>query len=197
MNDAPEYLDVYARGYPECAQWRASLLRQLRTLGTVDHLVVARSWKYGSYVMQGDRRLAGAQATAAWREGAGPVQQALTSIAPDVVLLADGPRAPGDIPTCLSEHVGDPSACAFPRQGHTALDAPLTRAEKAAATGRGGIRFVDPTDLICTTTSDRCPAVTADGTIVYRDDSHMTATFSRSRSTPLAALLDLDAHRRP
>jgi hypothetical protein len=197
MNDAPEYLDVYARAYPECAQWRASVLSRLRTLGTVDHVVVARSWKYGSYLMDGDRRLTGAQAIAAWRDGAAPVQEALTALAPDVVVMSDGPRAPGDIPTCLSEHVDDPQACAFPRQGHIRRDAALTEAEKAPAQGRGGIRFVDPTDLICATTSDRCPAVTSDGTIVYRDDSHMTATFSRSRATALEELLDLDGHRRP
>jgi len=196
MNDAAQYLDVYDRPYPECQRWRTSLLQRLGEVDRVDRIIVARSWKYSDYLMLGDTRVKGDAAMEAWQRGAGPVLQRLSSISPDVVVLSDGPRAPADVPTCLSEHVGDPAACSFPRRGHTALDEPLSIAEHRAARRLDGIRFVDPTDILCPA-GVRCPVVTGDGIIIYRDDSHMTATFSAGRADELGNLLGPVKRRSP
>jgi hypothetical protein len=50
-----------------------------------------------------------------------------------------------------------------------------------------GIVVLDPTDLVCDT--DPCSVVTLDGTIVFRDGHHLTATFSDKAADGLAELL--------
>ncbi len=192
VNDTDLYLDVYDRAYPECGAWRTSVQQRLSTLRNVDHLIVARSWKYSDYLMKGGQRIKGdAAVSATWRAGAAQTFDRLTRISPDVLVLRDGPRAGSNIPTCLSSHPRDPHACGFERSGHTHLDNVLTTAEREAAKHRSGVRFADPTDLICGK-ADRCPAVAPSGVVIYRDDSHMTQTYSRSLAPRLADAFRLD-----
>jgi hypothetical protein len=192
VNDTDLYLDVYDRAYPECASWRTSVERRLDSLGKVDHLIVARSWKYSDYLMQGGQRVKDETAVStAWKAGAARTFDRLARTSDDVLVLRDGPRAGGNIPTCLSSHPRDPRSCGFERSGHSHLDDVLTEAERAAAKDRSGVRFADPTDLICGK-ADRCPAVTPGGVVIYRDDSHMTRTYSRSLAPRLAEVFGLD-----
>jgi hypothetical protein len=192
VNDTDLYLDVYDRAYPECRAWRSSVEQRLSTLGSVDHLIVARSWKYSDYLMKGGQRIKNdAAISATWRAGAAQTFNRLTRISHDVLVLRDGPRAGSNIPTCLSSHPRDPQSCGFARSGHTHLDNLLTKAERSAAAQRSGVRFADPTDLICGK-ADRCPAVAAGGVVIYRDDSHMTRTYSRSLAPRLADAFGLD-----
>ena len=101
VNDTDLYLDVYDRAYPECRAWRNSVEQRLSTLGSVDHLIVARSWKYSDYLMQGGQRIKGdAAISATWRAGAAQTFDRLTRISHDVLVLRDGPRAGSNIPTC-------------------------------------------------------------------------------------------------
>ena len=85
-----------------------------------------------------------------------------------------------DVPECLSRHENDASQCSFPRAGHTYLDEPLAKAEKAAAPE--AVRFVDLTRRLCP--GDVCQVVEGD-TVMYRDNHHLTTSYSKSLAEPL------------
>ncbi|MDQ1695511.1 MAG: hypothetical protein QOJ03_864, partial [Frankiaceae bacterium] len=90
-------------------------------------------------------------------------------------VLRDVPKPAADIPACLAAHGQDARPCSFSRDfAFTRADA-LYGAEKAAAVP--GARFLDLDDLLCP--GDPCPVIAADGTIIYRDAHHLTATISR------------------
>jgi hypothetical protein len=93
------------------------------------------------------------------------------------VVLADVPRTWFDAPACLSRRAARlplASDCTYDREeslswtGATAL--------RQAAHGLP-IRVVDMNDQICPT--PRCEVV-RNGAIVFTDDNHLTASFSRS-----------------
>jgi len=195
--DAHVWVDVYKRPYPECDRWQDSLYEQLRRSEHFDLLVVGASWKYVSHLMDGDRRLYAADTVeAAWAADTLATLPRLTAVADRVVLLRDGPRAPSNVPRCLSEHDDDPAACAFTRAGHVHLDEVLYAATKdaladygrAAPAARPRVQVVDPTPLICGI-NGTCPVVTPAGLIIYRDDSHLTQTFSTSIGKRFADLM--------
>ena len=66
------------------------------------------------------------------------------------------------------------------RAGHTYLDEPLAKAEKAAAPQ--AVRFVDLTRRLCPELV--CPVVEGD-TVMYRDNHHLTMSYSESLAEPL------------
>ncbi|WP_426623229.1 acyltransferase family protein [Leifsonia sp. McL0607] len=92
-----------------------------------------------------------------------------------VVVMADTPYEPQDVPNCVAVHPEHQSAvCAGPRA--TALDGrsqPLLQAAKAVK----GVTVLDLSDELCTSTD--CPVVIG-GVIVYKDRHHLTQTYARS-----------------
>jgi peptidoglycan/LPS O-acetylase OafA/YrhL len=99
-----------------------------------------------------------------------------------VVSIRDAP-APGiDIPECVIQNTERLTRCSFPRAG--AL--PAVTSEVLATEGLAGSRVLDLTDAICPTNT--CPAV-IDGILVYRDNNHLTATYSATLSRHFAASL--------
>jgi hypothetical protein len=101
------------------------------------------------------------------------------------VVLSDSPRPEVDVPACLSQHRNNPGRCKTPRD--KALFRWHTELEKRAARDAGA-PFIRSTRWIC---PDKRCAVIAWRRLMYRDDHHLTATFSRFLSTQLdAALID-------
>jgi hypothetical protein len=97
--------------------------------------------------------------------------------------MVDTPRTNTDIPGCIAEHPTDVRACALSRA--TAFTRYFgVREQRAAELSGAGV-----VDLI----PEICPAmpcqVVHDGMIVYRDNHHLTATFSASLGPALAAAL--------
>ena len=92
-----------------------------------------------------------------------------------VLAIRDNPDASiggvPDVPSCVEQH-GDDAACDFP-ESKGLLDDPVARA--AATTP--GVRLVDPTAMFCT--DGTCPTVIG-GVVVYRQQQHITQTYSRS-----------------
>jgi hypothetical protein len=97
------------------------------------------------------------------------------------LVMIDTPRTSVDIPGCIADHPADLRACALPRATAFTTLFGAREARVAELTGAGVI------DLIPAV----CPAmpcqVIRDGMITYRDNHHLTATFSAS----LAAQLDV------
>jgi len=99
-------------------------------------------------------------------------------------ILADTPISRYDVPSCLSGHLRDVRDCATDR-AYAFGSKPNVREQVAAE--RSGAAFVDLSDVICPG-DGACPAV-LDGMIVYRDDHHLTATFSAALAPILGGRL--------
>jgi hypothetical protein len=97
--------------------------------------------------------------------------------------MIDTPRTSVDIPGCIAGHPADIRACAIPRA--TAF----TRLFGARETRIAELTAIGLIDLIPAV----CPAmpcqVVRDGMITYRDNHHLTATFSASLTPELAEAL--------
>ena len=95
------------------------------------------------------------------------------------VILVDTPDPGRDVPACLSKHPSDIRACLFMQDD--ADNREIGIAERVAA-DVSGARLIDLTANICT----EWPCSPISGSVlIYRDEDHMTATFSRSLAAPL------------
>ena len=95
------------------------------------------------------------------------------------VILVDTPDPGRDVPACLSKHPSDIRACLFTQDD--ADNREIGIAERVAA-DVSGARLIDLTANICT----EWPCSPISGSVlIYRDEDHMTATFSRSLAAPL------------
>ncbi len=90
-----------------------------------------------------------------------------------VTFIDDIPIPNADTPTCVADHLADVTKCTF------ALKAAYTYPARHEAIGAGvksaGFPMVDPQQWLCNTS--RCPAVVGN-LLVYRNSTHMTATYS-------------------
>ena len=87
------------------------------------------------------------------------------------------PDPHSSVPTCLSAHLDDATACAPTRSA--AVNGGGIAAEQAA-TSAGGGHYADLTDLFCT--PDRCPVIVGN-TLVFRDDNHVTTEYAQTAGT--------------
>jgi len=94
-------------------------------------------------------------------------------------ILVDTPDPGRDVPACLSKHPSDIRACLFTQDD--ADNREIGVAERVAA-DVSGARLIDLTANICT----EWPCSPISGSVlIYRDEDHMTETFSRSLAAPL------------
>ncbi|MFG3524363.1 acyltransferase family protein [Nocardia nova] len=167
------YLD---REYTECEQWRGQVLNRLRN----EHprlIVLDMSRRYGGDFgfVSYDR---------AWVESLGRLVAQLRAIGSAVLVLGPIPDPHTTVPTCLSEHLDDATACA-PARPAGVNDAGVA-AEQAATTAGGG-QYADLTPLFCTAT--RCPVIVGN-TLVFRDDNHLTVSYAQTLEPAIGALTD-------
>ena len=176
VQDTP-VLKVNRSDYPGCTAWREELMLRLSELPRLDAVVVGRASRYDRLLQDTDGSRASEEDVAPiWEAASRRTFEELRRYADDVVVMRDIPQPGSDVPACLSENPRDLRRCDFPREGNILVDQSLTGAEERAAEGMAGVSFVDMTEEICPV--DPCPAVTRDGTIMYRDDDHLSATFS-------------------
>jgi peptidoglycan/LPS O-acetylase OafA/YrhL len=94
-------------------------------------------------------------------------------------ILVDTPDPGRDVPACLSKHPSDIRACLFTQDD--ADNREIGIAERVAAEVSGAT-LIDLTANICT----EWPCSPISGSVlIYRDEDHMTETFSRSLAAPL------------
>jgi hypothetical protein len=164
------------REYSECEQWRDQIIARLQT-------------EHPRLVVLGMSRLYGAgygfkSYDAAWVESLKLLVGQLRATGAKVLVLGPVPDPRSTVPTCLSAHLDDATACSPMRS--VAMNRSGIAAE-AAATGAGGGRYADVTQLFCT--ADRCPVIIGN-TLVYRDDNHATMEYTRLLAPVLGALVD-------
>ncbi|WP_353809238.1 acyltransferase family protein [Agromyces sp. SYSU T00194] len=101
------------------------------------------------------------------------------------IAIRDTPRFEWTVPTCVSEHPDDLSACGRARDDIFAAEDPLL----SAADVPESTVAIDMTDSFCT---DRCEPVVGD-VLVYRDRDHFSATYGRTLEEPLERALRAQA----
>jgi len=171
--DAP----VLYRGAPapKCTEWNANVQAELATIKP--SAVFVSNINYQLEMVSendNDRELTAAMARS-WATVAGTGTQ--------VYVLRDTPASKFNPADCLAGHLDEPQLCATPRdeafgkRGVAQLDAAAV----------SPVTVIDITASVCP--SDPCAPVIG-GVMVYRDKTHMTATYSRSlgpilnRATP-------------
>jgi SGNH domain-containing protein len=159
------------REYLECARWRVAVVALLRQLQPDVVMVSSSRWVHPVFAIDAD---AGRQADA--------MARMLSALPGRVVLMADTPLSSVDVPACLARAPAAPDLCAT--AARDALAEQLLRDGPAAE--RSGATLIDPTPWFCG--PQVCPAV-IDSTIVYRDEHHVTATFSRTLAQRIDAAL--------
>jgi peptidoglycan/LPS O-acetylase OafA/YrhL len=190
--DMPEMTNARRRRYyAECARYREAMMQ--RILKMKPNAVILASW---DHYMPLDGQSSAWQVTpAAWARGLRRTYIRLSTASIRTVAIRDVPHTPFDAPSCLSRRAGRlPFAppCDYDRS--SALS-PLAIAAQNSAIRGTSVRLIDMNDQICATT--RC-SVVRNGLVVFTDDNHLTASFSRSIApalgTRLARATGLDAH---
>jgi hypothetical protein len=162
------------RTYTECDTWRQQVIGRIAALkpdlvflsdaeNVVDASVSPQTWSADTLTTM-----------AAIRSSSGA----------KVELLQDVPVPAYDMPTCVAQHLSSVTACTFPVS--KAYSFPARHRELAKDAAAAGYPVIDPLSWICT--ADTCPAIVGN-ILVYRDDTHLTATFSAWLAPRVSPLL--------
>lgn len=167
--------------YANCTQWRGEIIDHLTA--THPRLVVLSVWRgYGGSGLGWEPGFT--SYAPEWMESMTRLVRQLGSTGAEVLVLGPIPNPHSMVSICLSDHLDDATACSVPRS--KAVNEAGIAAE-SAATGAGGGRYVDLTGLFCT--ADRCPVIVGD-TLVYSDQTHVTAAYSRLLAPVMGLLAD-------
>jgi peptidoglycan/LPS O-acetylase OafA/YrhL/cellulose synthase/poly-beta-1,6-N-acetylglucosamine synthase-like glycosyltransferase len=150
------------RPYRECLQWRASTLRRIARLRP-DRVIVSQS------DLVPGTKLGNTQ----WADATVSVVRGLQSAKLQVGYILDTPYPATNVPECVANHLDDVGACVFKRDKayrYTGRHETMTQTLAAA-----GVTTVEPADWLCTVSD--CPVIVG-GTLVYRDDSHLSTSYS-------------------
>jgi peptidoglycan/LPS O-acetylase OafA/YrhL len=162
------------REYSQCDVWRENAFERIEaTAARSTTVVVAGDTAYVPYGPDGEE-LHGDAAAAAMETGLLSTLERIHAGGRRTVVITDTPGAPDEIPACISEHLHDFEACAFPQ--HRGPDVTF---ERRATRRAQGSHLIDLTPEICP--QHLCRAVIGNA-LTYRDDSHLTATFAATLS---------------
>ena len=165
---------VTNRVYDACDQWRPNALAYIDSLHPA--LVV--------FPMLSRRTVVGRPGPAglkAWHDGLGASIDNVRFAGAKALVLGDVPKMNGQkMPECLSAHSANIGACGVARAAGVKQERLMTI---ASAANEHGASFVDVSNWFCTEST--CPPV-IDGIVVYRDEHHLTDTFSRHRAPQIA-----------
>jgi peptidoglycan/LPS O-acetylase OafA/YrhL len=166
----------------QCVQWNRQVLRWFARHPEVTTVFVSQISGGTGVVAPGRDQLA------AQREGYLRAWKSLPSTVAHLVVLHDTPKVLGDTDTCvqraLEAHRRAGPACSVPRRAALREDSAATAAKRLRSPR---VSVVDLTRFFCDRSS--CPPVIG-GALVYKDQNHMTETFSRSLAPYLDAAVD-------
>ena len=168
------------RAYDECDSWRSSVLEELAR--TPPALVVAAGTRTDSLVDRSTgQAIDPARAGAEWRAGWDRTLTALGKADVPVAVLRDTPWPGKDMAV-----VRGPARVGAERVRPLTQGARRPGVRRRDSRGLPTAHGIDLTDVICA--PGRCPA-TQGKYLVYRDESHLTATFARALAPYLDARL--------
>ena len=183
----------FARYYRECGRYREAMLRRIIAMRPA--AVVLSSWDH--YMPLDGKSEDWQVSPSMWERGLRRTYARLAAAGIHTIALRDVPRTGFDVPSCLSRRAARlPLAreCTYERA--TSVASLAVAAQDRAAAGLPVI-LVDMNDQVCDT--PRCQVV-RNGAIVFTDDNHLTASFSRSIAPALglriAAAMDAPVQAR-
>lgn len=153
-----------------CRTWRTRALRWIRS-HRQDLVIVANSRGYKLLDSRG-KRLGRNAADAAWERGLARLLARMPT-RPRLLVLGDVPVPGRSVPACLRANPRNISAC---QRTRAASSLPGRDAAEQAAAADNGAVFRSPGDWVCS--YDPCPVIMG-RVMMWRDKSHLTATFSR------------------
>lgn len=161
--------------YEQCRDWTGAVLERL-TSDPPDYLLTSQG--QGKGVDSG-----GGTSERAMVAGLRDIWATVTSRGTKVIVIANnsGPPHGLQVYECVATHPDNLSACAFDRAPSSAANA-----QHAAVRGLDDVEIVDLSDAICPT--ERCAPVIGN-VLVYRQGSHITATYIETLIPRLAASL--------
>lgn len=157
------------RDYTECYDWRESAWQWIDD-NKPDMIVTSAaifSPREGDFT---DRWVAGVEQTT----------KRMVATGVPVVTIADTPYPKQDIPSCLAENVRKVQDCTLSPE--EAYSDPERRRRSEAAAVDAGSQIIDPRSWFCSETE--CSVIVGNVPL-YSDNSHMTATYSRTLATVL------------
>jgi hypothetical protein len=172
--DLPIYSPILKRDYTECEAWRPLVVQRLIDARPDLTIVSSDRWLPTQVKRDADPT----------RQGEA-MARLLNQIPGAIAILGDTPASRVDVPVCLSQNLSDITRCATSRI--EAFGRQKLVRERAAARAADAT-VIDLSNAICPT--DPCQAVVG-GTIVQRDDHHLTATFAASLAGRLEAALPI------
>ena len=166
-----------AETHPDCAAWSQRVLDEVRSDASVDAVVVATNNDAAQYLVTDG---ADAAAIDAVRANVAANLASLVAAGKAVLAVGDVPRLASPAPECVDLHHREYDPCGFPRaQGEEHGN---IVAEAARLTPGVGSQSLLP--YLCD--ADRCH-VAIGGVVVYIDEHHLSASFSRSLGPYLGA----------
>lgn len=168
--------------YGQCARWREAMID--RIIATRPQAVILSNFDH--YVRYFGPPAIWQVSMDEWRVGLRRTFERFDQAGIKVIVMRGTPRTPFDPPVCLSRRAAKlpfARACVYDRA--RAFSPPAIQAQNEAARGLN-VSFIDMNDQICAT--PRC-AVVKQGTILFTDDNHLTASFTRSAAPVLGVRL--------
>ncbi len=169
-----------AASISSCTVWGRSVLRAVAKDPAISTVVFAdftQTYLTTSSV-PGSRMITSGDFISAW--------EPLVAAGKKVVALRDTPNAGFvNVPQCVAIHRSQYDPCTTART--KALLSPAKDPLVTAAGKVPGVSLADPTSVFCGPTT--CHSVIG-GLVVFFDDTHMTATFSRTMSNVIGSALD-------
>lgn len=176
-------VEVLLRGsspYTTCSEWNRLLHDKLTDPATrPDALVVSSSM----YAPAENKSASSADLVAVFGDGLAATWGSYMASGLPVVVLEDTPRPSEDVPACVLENPERLTVCGFERT--EALNYASRLAQERAAL-QSGAAIIDLFDWICP--GDMCAPVIGN-VLVYRDNNHLSATYSSTLAGPLGAAL--------
>jgi peptidoglycan/LPS O-acetylase OafA/YrhL len=166
------------RDYPECDQWRTETIR--RILALHPSLVVASSYSTAYVQRHGVK-------PEDWAEGLRVTMAQFGLAEIRTVMIADPPPPSFNPVTCLSRAAWIGSAIPCTYEPDRSASADLALREKETLKDVPNVTVLDLSSAICS--ASKCAPV-RDGTLIYRDGSHLTATYSASLAPVLEPYLE-------
>ncbi|WP_104131984.1 acyltransferase family protein [Cryobacterium sp. M91] len=163
--------------WPQCAMWQRDAPSAI--LALEPDLVVVANHAQGYRTSKASLKRG---FTDKWRGGAASMLQEL-SAGSGVLLIGQTPTLLADPATCLSENILDVSACSTPLDGAVPPD---LRGLNESLAAQQHVSYFDPLQLVCF--DDVCPMITSN-VVMYRDSSHLSATYSTQLSPKVAAVI--------
>jgi peptidoglycan/LPS O-acetylase OafA/YrhL len=161
------------REYSQCDDWKQFELKRIEEAGGRATVVLASDTAYTAYGPNGEE-LSGTANADALEAGLVSTLKRVQRAGLNAVVIRDTPASENDVPSCVSQDLGDLEACAFPRVHDWNIEF-----DKRAAEATPGVHLIDVTAEICP--GELCRAVIGNA-LTYRDKAHLTATFARTLS---------------